>query len=137
MEMQVTQVGIPLDEFIRFYDAEGPFEIINRERIVQMPKVAGHGEIVELLFLAIYALVSTKSLGKIVRELPFVLSCTAGWVTASRVPDLMFFTGERFNAYKATTPDWKYKPYSLVPDLVIEVVSPNDNLSELDDKVEQ
>ncbi len=131
-----TEIGMALDEFIRLYDTEGAFELINGERIPKMPNIAGHGEIVELIFLAIHALVSAKMLGKVVREMPFVLSYTSNWVTGSRVPDLMYFRAERFNPYQETTPDWKDKPYILIPDLVVEVVSPNDNLWELDEKVD-
>jgi Uma2 family endonuclease len=48
----------------------------------------------------------------------------------------MYYRAERLEAYKAATPDWKLRPYVLVPDLVVEVVSPTDNLTELDDKVD-
>jgi Uma2 family endonuclease len=46
------------------------------------------------------------------------------------------FRAERFNPYQEAIPDWKDKPYILVPDLVVEVVSPNDNLWGLDEKVD-
>jgi Uma2 family endonuclease len=48
----------------------------------------------------------------------------------------MFYKAERINAYREATPDYKLKPYILVPDLVVEVVSPNDDLRELDKKVD-
>ncbi len=131
LEPAVTRIGMPMEEFIRLYDTEGPFELIDGERIPKMPNVAGHGETVELLYQMIYGL----RVGKIIREMPFVLSYTSNWVTGSRVPDLMYYTAERINAYKEAHSDWKDKPYILVPDLVIEVVSPTDNLTELGEKV--
>jgi Uma2 family endonuclease len=131
LEPAVTKIGMPMEEFIRLYDAEGPFELIDGERIPKMPNVAGHGEMVELLYQAIYLL----QLGKIIREMPFVLSYTSNGVTGSRIPDLMYYVADRMNAYKEAHPDWRDKPYVLVPDLVIEVVSPTDNLSELEEKV--
>lgn len=131
-----TEIGMALDEFIRLYDTEGAFELINGERIAKIPNIAGHGEIVELIFLAIHVWVSAKALGKIVREMPFVLSYTSNWVTGSRIPDVMYFRAERFTPYQESTPDWKNKPYILIPDLAVEVVSPNDNLWELDEKVD-
>lgn len=137
MEAVATQVGMPLDEFIRLYDTEGPFEIINGERKPKMPNVAGHGDIVDILYQAILLFTSNPPIGKIIRELPFVLSYTTNWVTGSRIPDLMYFRAERLNTYKETHPDWKLKPYILIPDLVVEVVSPTDNLSELLRKIDQ
>jgi Uma2 family endonuclease len=134
MDSIVEHVGMSLDEYMRLYD-EQPFELINGEKVIKMPNVIEHGDIIELLYLAIYTFVSTKQLGKIVREMPFVLSYTSNWVTGSRIPDLMYFTMERVLAFQAAYPNYKKMPYVLVPDLVIEVVSPNDNLGELDDKV--
>jgi Uma2 family endonuclease len=136
MERDTVEIGMPIEEFIRLYDAEGPFELINGERVPKMPNVAGHGEIIEILYLAIYSVVSAGQLGKVLREMPFVLSYSSNWVTGSRVPDLMYYIADRINAYKAATPDWKDKPYVLVPDLVVEVVSPNDDLGVLDEKID-
>lgn len=136
METIVEKVGMPMDEYIRQYE-EQPFELINGQRIVKMPNVYEHGEIIELLYLAIRAIVSPSQMGKIVREMPFVLSYAPKWVTGSRIPDLMYFTAERINAYKEATPNFRKMPFVIVPDLVIEVVSPTDNLNELAEKVNQ
>ena len=58
------------------------------------------------------------------------------WVKGSRIPDVAFFAGRRVSEYEAATPDWENHPYPLIPDLVIEVVSPNDKVSELDEKID-
>jgi Uma2 family endonuclease len=134
MELVRTETGMALEDFIRAY-AEQPFEWMDGERRPLMPNVAGHGEIIEILYLALYNFFLTHPLGKVIRELPFVLSYTPNWVTGSRVPDLMVFAADRLEAYKAANPDWRQKPYILVPDLVIEVASPNDDLTDLDDKI--
>jgi len=136
MESIVENVGMPLDEYMRLYD-EQPFELINGKKVIKMPNVIEHGDIIELLYMAIYMVVSASNLGKIIREMPFVLSYTSNWVTGSRIPDLMYFTTERLEAFQAANPNFKKMPYVLVPDLTIEVVSPNDNLSDLDEKVNQ
>ncbi|MEO8397222.1 MAG: Uma2 family endonuclease, partial [Chloroflexota bacterium] len=60
----------------------------------------------------------------------------SNWVTGSRIPDLMFVSAERWSAYLAANPDWRDKPYLLVPDLVIEVISPTDVFSKVDEKVD-
>jgi Uma2 family endonuclease len=63
-------------------------------------------------------------------------SYNPNWVAGSRIPDIVFFVKERFAEYKAATPDWGDRPYAIVPDLVIEVVSPNDQYSDIDAKVD-
>jgi Uma2 family endonuclease len=134
MELIRTQTEMALEDFIHAY-AEQPFEWIDGERRLLMPNVAGHGEIIELLYLALHHFFLTYPLGKVIRELPFVLSYTPNWVSGSRVPDLMVYAAGRLEDYKAAQPDWRLKPYIFVPDLVIEVVSPTDDLSDLDDKI--
>lgn len=134
MELIGTQTEMALEDFIHAY-AEQPFEWIEGERRPLMPNVAGHGEIIEFLYLALHHFFLAHPVGKVIRELHFVLSYTPNWVSGSRVPDLMVYTADRLEAYKAANPDWRLKPYILVPDLVVEVVSPTDDLSEVDDKI--
>jgi Uma2 family endonuclease len=136
METPSIQIGMPLEEFIRLADKEGPFEIINGERIPKMPQVAGHGEVEDILRDNINALAIVTGLGRAFTEQTFVVSYGSGWVTGSRIPDVMYYAAERLSAYKEANPDWKKKPYILVPDLVVEVVSPNDDMGELSDKVD-
>lgn len=47
----------------------------------------------------------------------------------------MFFEKNRLAAYKEQTPDREEKPFVLVPDLAIEIVSKNDRYSDINDKV--
>jgi Uma2 family endonuclease len=136
MEAVVTQVGMPLDEFIRLYNAQ-PFEIIRGERKPKLPNVSRHDETSRTAFIALHLYGVENKLGEAMMESPFVLSYTSNWVTGSRTADIMFYTSERITAYREADPDYGSKPYILVPDLVIEVVSPNDNLTELSDKVDQ
>lgn len=135
MVRPAVQVGMSLDDFIRLYDTEGPFEIINGERIPLMPNVVGHNEIVKIIVFALHSFLANNPLGDVAFETPFVLSYISTWVTGSLVPDVMYYTADRLAAYKEANPDWKKQPYILVPDLAVEVVSPNDDLGELDEKV--
>jgi Uma2 family endonuclease len=133
-ELQVpatTTEKLTIEEFVRIYEQEGPFELINGERINLMPVVAGHSEATDILKTAL------SKHGKAFAETPFVLTYSGDWVTGSRVPDVMFFKPERFEAYKTSMPDWKKKPVILVPDLAVEVVSANDRYSQIMDKVER
>jgi Uma2 family endonuclease len=127
---------LTLDEFARLYEQEGAFEIIDGERKKLMPPVMIHIMIVRALFRLLDAFVLKHQLGEVMTEAPYVLTYDANWVKGSRVPDVMFFAKERWTAYTANTADWARKPSVLVPDFVIEVVSPNDLYTELQQKVE-
>lgn len=135
MVTPAVQIGMSLEEYNRLYDKEGPFELIEGERIPKMPQIAGHGEVEDILRDSINYYAVSRNLGRAFNEQTFVLSYTSGWVTGSRIPDVMYYTAERLATYKEANPDWKTKPYILIPDLVVEVVSPNDDLGELDEKV--
>jgi Uma2 family endonuclease len=137
LEPAATKIGMPMEEFIRLYDTEGPFELIDGERIPKMPNVAGHDESSRATFVALHLFTKERQLGEVMMESPFVLSYTSNWVTSSRIPDVMYFTQDRVTAYKRANPDNKLKPCILVPDLVVEVVSPSDNFIELDEKVDR
>jgi Uma2 family endonuclease len=135
--MAVQQrVGMPMDEFIREFDA-APFELIDGERIVRMPPVYGHGLVWDRLFfpLRVYGHAHPEIV-EIFAEIPFVLTYNSDWVTGSRVPDIMVYRTERIAAYRGQTPNYEDMPIILVPDLVIEIVSANDNYLELDAKVD-
>lgn len=124
-----------LAEFIRLYADEGPFEYVNGERIVLSPNLPGHGEIARLLFRALENAIVPGGLGDVYFELPFALVDSPSWVKGSRVPDVMFFSAERLSAYKASTPDWRDKPFLIVPDLAVEILSPSDRFGDVHDKV--
>jgi Uma2 family endonuclease len=136
--VQVTaKVGMPLEEFIRL-NAEHPFELINGERKPKLPTIFGHSEVIRILFIALYIHVVERELGEVYSETTFILpeSLRANWVEGSRTPDLMFYTGKRVAVYKTENPDHRQFPLALIPDFVVEVVSPSDKYSELDEKVD-
>lgn len=131
-----TQTGMmTLDEFSHLYDEEGAFEIIAGERKPLMPNVAIHIMTARKLFMLLAAFLLENPIGELFAEAPFVMSDDRQWVRGSRVPDLMFFVAARFAAYKQRVPDWLSKPFVLVPDMVIEIVSPNDRYSDIDERV--
>ena len=130
------RVGMPLDEFIRSYD-EAPFELIDGERILLVPPVAEHGEVIRLLVLALAFYSQVNPNFVFYTEMPFVLESLTNWVKGSRVPDLMIYDKARFQMYQAENPDWKAKPFILVPDLCVEVISANDSYFDVDAKVKR
>lgn len=133
----LTKIGMPLDEFIRESNDQ-MFELINGERKPKLPTVAGHNDVIRTLFLALYMHAGTGQLGEVFSEATFILpdAYDANWVAGSRTPDVMFYTGTQIADYKARTPDWRERPYPIVPDFVAEVVSPTDKYSDIDEKVD-
>ena len=131
------RVGMPLDEFIQM-SSETPFEIINGERFPRLPTVSGHNYIIHLLYQFLLAHLTLHKLGKCFIEATYILPdrFDSNWVTGSRIPDLLFISAERWDAYLSANADWREKPYLLVPDLVIEVISPTDIFSKVDEKVD-
>ena len=123
-------------EFVRLYDEEGPFEFFKGEIIELSPTVFGHNVVVKRVFLALHEHAESAQAGEAFSEMPFVLVDKADWVTGSRTPDVMFIEAARLAAYCQENPDWRGKPLMLVPDLAVEVVSPTDRYSGIQDKVE-
>lgn len=128
------KLGMPLDEFLE-QGNDQPFEIINGERIPKLPNVSGHSFVIRLLG----RLLPVESpLGETFTETTYILPdhYDSNWVTGSRIPDVMFYVAERWATYIQSNPDWAPKPYAIIPDLVIEVISPTDRVSELDAKID-
>jgi Uma2 family endonuclease len=115
--------GMSIEEFIRRYD-EAPFEILNGHVEYMSPKVFGSDYIARL----VQRVLDQYGHGEVFIETTFILSGAASgeWVSGSRQPDVLFISEGRLETYRAQTPDWKLKPLMLVPDLVVEVVSPTD-----------
>lgn len=129
------RVGMPMEEFIRQYD-EGPFELVNGERIPIMPNVAEHGVTLKRIYVPLLGYEQAHKNIEVYSEMPFAQTDTPDWVKGSRTPDVMVYEASRIAEYKAQTPDWKKKPFVLVPDLCVEVISPTDIYLDVDEKVE-
>ncbi len=134
-EGQNIIIGMPLEAYLR-ESSENPFEIINGERVYKMPSGWIHSEIIRLIFRILDSFVSAHQLGDVYQESTFIFPHPdrKSWVQGSRIPDVMFYTGKRVRDFIRTTPD-KNLPLALVPDLVIEVLSPTDTFSQVDEKI--
>jgi Uma2 family endonuclease len=126
--------GMQLEDFLREFN-EAPFELIDGERIAWMPGVARHTETIEAVKDAIKDYLREHPIGSVFTEATYVVEYTKDWVKGSLTPDLLFFAADRLAQYKEENPDWGDKPYVLVPDIAIEVVSPNDVYSVINRKV--
>ncbi len=125
---------LTLAAWIERYD-EQPFEYIHGAYLPMSPNKSRHGTIAKQLLFALDSFTLPKALGESFMEMPFVLTDQPDWVRGSRVPDVMFFRAERLAAWKASDPDWGDKPFVLVPDLTIEIISPNDRYSDISNKI--
>ena len=126
---------LTLQEFIHLYD-ESPFEIIDGRWLPVSPTLFGHGNITKRIFSRFLVYEQSEETGETFFEVPFVLVDSPNWVAGSRVPDVMFIRKERLTDYRRTVPDFADKPLILVPDIVVEVVSPTDSYSEVNSKVD-
>jgi Uma2 family endonuclease len=98
--------------------------------------VSRHGVILKRLFAALLNHEQAHPAGEVFVETPFVLVDEPGWVKGARVPDLMFFAADRLDSYRVNDPDWGDKPFVLVPDLAVEILSPTDRFSDVQNKVD-
>lgn len=79
---------------------------------------------------------NANQLGLIIYEMAFVLAYDENWIRGSRTPDVLFLSAARWAAYQAAHADWREKPLLIVPELVVEVISPTYRYSAIQTKVE-
>jgi Uma2 family endonuclease len=130
----LIRVGMSVDELIEQYD-EAPFELINGEVRLLLPNLPRHNMIVSPLLRQFHTLEESASIFSIY-ETPYLLIDPHSQLEGTRTPDIMIFSQARLDAYIADNPDWLDKPFVIVPDLCIEVVSKNDKMPEVMSKVE-
>jgi Uma2 family endonuclease len=116
----MVKAGVTLmtqEEFMQRYGEQGPFEVIEGEIVEMTPQVTRSARIGGRLFLELAVYLKSRRLGEAFIETPFVLTTASNSVKGSRVPD------------------WQDKPLTIVPDLVVEIVSPTDRIPEVDKKI--
>lgn len=128
-----TRVGMAVDAFIAAYDA-APFELIDGERLTKMPTVSGHNRLAKRMFMALLPFEQAGA-GEVFQEATYVLLDSPDWVRGSRIPDVMFISAAKLDAFGRSTPDTDNKPFTVVPDIVIEIVSPTDTYTLIRDRV--
>jgi len=129
-----TNIGMSVQEYL-IQSNDNPFEIINGERVPKMPSGWIHSEVIRIIYRLLDAFVTTHHLGDVYQETTFILNAQKkNWLSGSRIPDVMFYVGSRVQEFIRTVED-KNLPLAIVPDLVIEVLSPTDLFSQIDEKV--
>jgi Uma2 family endonuclease len=135
----ITGTGMSLADYMRRYDEEGPFELIGGQVIPMSPTKFGHSYLTRLLFRAFDSFVGESGEWEVFTETPFIQPGAEdpNWVEGSLVPDVLLLRAEKLLSYIATAPDWRDKPLAVVPDLVVEIISPTDRYSDVVAKIER
>ncbi|GIK63667.1 MAG: hypothetical protein BroJett018_14610 [Chloroflexota bacterium] len=123
-----------LQEFLRTYSDKGPFELVDGQKIRVVPQVVRIGRIASRIARWIGDFVETENHGEAFLKTPYLIY-VGEQILGSRVPDIMFIRAERLVALAENDPDWEEKPLTIVPDLVVEVVSPTDRLTKINRKI--
>jgi Uma2 family endonuclease len=126
-----TQVRITADEFWRLCADGKPRELIRGQVVDTMPAGFEHGRIAQWMAtqLTLYQQQIRQYLGEVVVEAGFVIRYPDS--ESVRAPDVAFIRKERL-------PDPCPRTFAeFAPDLVVEVISPNDAYSTIREKVEE
>ena len=123
-----------MEEWLELFAYE-PFEFVDGEKIPMSASVAGSSYTAGIIYKALIRVVDLQNLGEVMSEASFAFVKSPQWVRKSLIPDLAFVGADKLANYRAETPDWKTLPYTLIPDLVVEIVSPTDRKSDVRRKV--
>lgn len=106
---------------------ESLYEVIHGQRVELPPMSAESTMIASILHGELYPFVKQHKLGRVVQEMLFVFE-----EREKRRPDVAFVSTERWPLSKPVPAlgDWE-----VVPDLAVEVISPNDNFNQVLTKV--
>ena len=132
--MQQTKIGMPLAEFLRRMD-EQRFELIDGEIWDMTPTKRTHSRVSKRIYDKIMFFLVDNPIGDVFFETTFITEDRSDWVIGSRIPDVSFYEETRLVAYEEKLSEDDNKPFILVPDLVVEVISPTDKYQQIDKKV--
>jgi Uma2 family endonuclease len=105
------------------------YEVVNGQKVELPPMGAESTWIASALFGFLFPQVQRERIGHLVMEMLFILD---GEANIRRRPDVAFVSGERWPVSQRPP---RQGDWDVVPDLAVEVTSPNDVLSDVLDKV--
>ena len=118
------------DQLFAMPDDGNRYELVKGDLIMMSPAGSEHGWIAGRIFVRLATHVENHDLGRAyAAETGFKIAASHDTV---RAPDACFVSHERLNTVEETR---SYLP--LAPDLVVEVVSPNDTSSNVEAKAEE
>lgn len=109
----------------RLADSDQRYELVQAELIEMLPTKPIHGLLLLTFGARLLLHVTTHRLGQVVADTGFQLSTDPDTV---RVPDLAFISRER-------VPPLSTQYDTIAPDLVVEIASPGNTSSELNEKI--
>ena len=133
---EIVRVGMSLAEFeVRF--AEQPFELINGEIRDMAATKRQHSEASKRIYDRILYYLVEHNVAEVYLETTYILEDVSDWVKGSRVPDIMVYEKSRYETYAAENPlSDDDKPFVLVPDFVVEIISPTDKYTDVLEKID-
>lgn len=128
------KIGMPVEDFMEQF-AKQPFELVDGEILKMAPNKKRHSKLSKRVYDQILFYLADHNLGEVFFESTYILEDKPNWVEVSRVPDVMFYERTRYDTYEEQEQESDEKPFILVPDLAVEVVSPTDKYSDVQRKV--
>ncbi len=128
LELESPIVAEP-DEFVP--PPEGHYEVVDGQVVEKWPMGAFETEIASILSRWMAPIADEKRLGRVVVEMLFQLKPGR---KLRRRPDLAFLSAERWPLNRRAP---KAEAWDVIPDLVVEVLSPLDNANDVVQRLEQ
>jgi Uma2 family endonuclease len=130
-----VKIRMTMQEFIERYE-EQPFEFVRNEANPILPETFGHVTVRHIIYDSLRLNEKASQSVEFFQRTAFVILDVEGLILRAYTPDVICFNIARLRQYEADHPDSDDKPFLLVPDFVIEVISPNDSYSKMTAKIE-
>lgn len=128
MSTQVSKTLMTAEELFKMPDTKYGYELVKGELIKMSPPGGRHSELTANLSALLWNYVKSRRLGMVCTGEPgFILFRDPDTV---RAPDVAFISQERIPPEGVPTEFWP-----LAPDLAVEVISPDDRYSEIQEKL--
>lgn len=113
-----------------------PFDYISGEKIEWIPPVAGVSFTANRLLDCINVADETRAIGCVYVGMTLVYLDENESVRTCLTPNVIFLSHAKFESFRMTYPQaWKVLPLMVLPDLVVEVISPTDRKADVRRKV--
>ena len=129
-EMDVT-------EFLRLYEADGAFEVIDGERIPVKPLDETCAKVLRTLYEALNTFLTATPIGAVFLRTPYALRAyPTEMIDRVRVPDLMFYQEARLQSAREMKELNEAFPFIIPPDWTAILVSAQDSYSSVEAKID-
>jgi Uma2 family endonuclease len=116
-------LGITFKEYLETFERQ-PVELVDGRFLALLPPDYEQFYISHRLLMSLDAFVTHSQLGRVFRQTPFWIDDEKLNVLFNvRIPDIAFIVSSKLND---SQPSSCFRPLHLVPDLVVEILRPND-----------